>query len=576
MHPAPAFQMVLEEDVIVSNSGCGWVFLNLPSTSDTSITLSSSVPGVVVSPTVTVPAGSLSQQFCYTLGSTYNWRQVFKIQAQLGTYTAVAYASQSYVVGFSEALSPGADQAVYPSQSTAPITVSLTLSQGYSSTVQLSCQDLLPEETCNFASPTLSVSPTEVASTSLVVSTGVATEGVGPVVILASDGNVTQRQAINLAVQPLNVDAASSTVAVPSPGTGTGDITIEGIPPYTTSCSGLPAGVPAHSREISFLYPSQTNLTMSVAVAAGVVTGTYPFTVSVASGPTSASVGLTLYISDFSLQPPSTGSAWAPPDGTVNVNLTAQPLNNFSSAVVVTCSLDVGGSCTGGSFIVTPNGPTQIGLTVSPPSGVSLGTHTLTVTATSGSLTHSITFPFNVADYSGSLSLSALTMAQESTASLTATVTATAGFAGDVSFACTGATQVICSFSPSTVQPTGTSPQPTNITVTTSNTALKIAPKDRDGTRLLALVLFLPFGVVFGLTSKKQICAKRATIGLFLLALFIASASCGGADSGASNGSGGGGGGGGGSNNYTVTVNAIASGTNTTRTLGTITITVTN
>ena len=564
--PAPALQLALAEAQVTGNSGCGWVFLNVPSSSDTSVALATNVTGVVLPVTVTVPANSLSQQFCYTLSSTYNWHHVFDIQAQLGSTTAVAYASQSYVVGFSEALFPGADQAVYPSQSSAPITVSLTSSQGYASTVQLSCQGLLAGEACNFASHTLNVSPTEVASTTLVVTTSASTAGVGPIVVVASDGNVTQRQAINLAVQPLTVNSVSSTLPTTSPGTVTGEILIEGVPPYTPSCSGLPAGVSCTFSGSQPPYPSQTTLTMSVNVVSGVATGIYPFTVEVVSGPLPASTGFTLYVSDFSLQPPSAGSAWAPPGGTVNVNPTVTSINLFSSPINVTCSLDVGGTCTGGTVAVSPNGPTPLNLTVSPPAGVSLGTHTLTVTATSGTLTHNLAFPFSIADYSGSLSKSTLTLAQGGSGSLSATVNATAGFAGDVSFACSGATQVTCNFSRSTVQPTASSPQTTNITVTAGNEALKHKWADAIGSRLLPLVFVLPFGIVFGI-ARKQRRAARAAVGSLLLALFIGLMTCGGGNGSV---------GGGGSLTYTVTVNASAAGTNTTRTLGTITVIVTN
>jgi len=284
------------------------------------------------------------------------------------------------------------------------------------------------------------------------------------------------------------------------------------------------------------------------------------------SGPLPASTGFTLYVSDFSLQPPSASSAWAPPGGTVNVNPTVTSINLFSSPINVTCSLDVGGTCTGGTVAVSPNGPTPLNLTVSPPAGVSLGTHTLTVTATSGTLTHNLAFPFSIADYSGSLSKSTLTLAQGGSGSLSATVNATAGFAGDVSFACSGATQVTCNFSRSTVQPTASSPQTTNITVTAGNEALKHKSADAVGSRLLPLVFVLPFGIVFGI-ARKQRRAARAAVGSLLLALFIGLMSCGGGNGSV---------GGGGSLAYTVTVNASAAGTNTTRTLGTITVIVTN
>src|SRR5205823_7517472 len=82
---------------------------------------------------------------------------------------------------------------------------------------------------------------------------------------------------------------------------------------------------------------------------------------------------------------------------------------------------------------VSSAAPTPGGLTVSVPSTVALGAHTLTVTATSGSLSHVASFPFYVADYSGSLSASTLAVTAGASGPLSATVSATAGFAGTVS-----------------------------------------------------------------------------------------------------------------------------------------------
>src|SRR5207247_8704348 len=91
------------------------------------------------------------------------------IRAQLGSDTAVACAWESYLIGFTESISPNVDQAIYPGQSTAPVTVSVTAVPGYSSTVQLSCVGLLAGETCSFGQTKLSVSSGYVASTTLVV-----------------------------------------------------------------------------------------------------------------------------------------------------------------------------------------------------------------------------------------------------------------------------------------------------------------------------------------------------------------------------------------------------------------------
>src|SRR5207253_1539451 len=105
-----------------------------------------------------------------------NWHQVFDIQATLGTSTAIAYASQSYVIGFTESLSPDIAQVVYAGQSAAPVTVTLTPLQNYSSTAKLSCLGPVDQVlgvpisiNCAFGSSTLSLSPSTAASTTVTV-----------------------------------------------------------------------------------------------------------------------------------------------------------------------------------------------------------------------------------------------------------------------------------------------------------------------------------------------------------------------------------------------------------------------
>jgi hypothetical protein len=564
--PAPAVQLALEEAQVIGTSGCGWVFLNVPSASDTMVTLASSVKGITPPPSVTVPAGSLNQKFCYMLDPTYDWRSVFDIRATLGTDTAVAYASQSYVVGFTETLSPNADQVVYPTESTTMVTVSVTAEAGYSSTVQLNCANLVAGESCTFGSPTLNVSPNAVATTTVVVNTGANSQGGGPVEVEASDGNVAKWPSFNVYIQPLLVSGGGNPQAT-SPGTGQTGIYINGLPPYSPSCSGLPAGVTCSFSGNQLPYPSGTDLALSLNVPSGLAAGDYPFTVTVASGSVATPLALDLVISDFSLVLPSNQADWVLPGGTANVGLEVQPINGMDAVVAVTCSLNVGGTCTGGSAVVSGPNSGSVTLVVSPPANAATGAYTLTVNGTVAPLTHTVKFPFYIADYSGSLSTSSVTIARGASGSLNATVSATTGFGGTVSFSCGGTAELTCSFSPSTVQPTGTSPQTTTVTVTAGNSASVLPLKDSSTSRFLLLALIFPFGLVLRIASKGQTRSVRAVAGLFLLALIPTMLSCSG---------GGSGGGGGGSNTYTITVNATAAGTDTTRTLGTINVTVTH
>jgi len=566
--PAPALQLTLAQAEVIGSSGCGWVFLNVLSASDTSVALSSSVSGVSVPAAVSVPAGSLSQQFCFTLAQNYDWHQVFDIRAQLGTDTAVAYGWQDYIAGFGETISPSTPQVVYPGQSSSPITVSLTSSQGYTSTVQLSCQGLPTGATCMFGTNPLQVSPAAVASTTVVINTAASSpQGGGPVEIVASDGKITTRQSFTFNIQPLIVNEAIGLTGTISPGTATGTLGITGIPPYAPSCSGLPSGVTCSFSGTQEPYPQYTDLTITVTVPAGIAPGAYPFNVNVTSGPASGSAGYTLYVGDFTLQAPPASSDWAPPGSSLSVGASIAPLYSFSGTVNVTCSLSVSGSsCSGGQFQVAGYGTTLISLTLAVPAGTPARAQTLTITGTDGALTHAASFPFYVADYSGSINQNTMTLSPGTTSSVTATVNVTNGFDGTVTFACSAPSEITCSLSVPFGNPTPTSPATTTVIVSANFPGRAFIFRSQTNRFLWLVASALPFGVLVGASARKKVGLRRSLLLVFVCMAGLGSLSCGG---------GGSSGGGGGGNTYAVAISAAASGTNTSRNLGTLNVTVT-
>jgi hypothetical protein len=567
--PAPALQLAMAQAEVIGTSGCGWVFLNVPSASDTSVSLSSSVSGVSVPAAISVPAGSLSQQFCFTLAQNYDWHQVFDIRAQLGSDTAVAYDWQDYTPGFGETISPTTPQVVYPGQRTSPVTVSLTSSQGYTSTVTLSCQGLPTGASCVFATNPLQVSPAAVASTTVVIKTaGDSPQGDGPVQIVASDGNVTTRQSLTFNIQPLIVSEAIGLTGTISPGSATGTVGIGGIPPYSPSCSGLPNGVTCAFSGTQEPYPQYTDLTITVTVPPGIAPGAYPFNVDVTSGPASGSAGYTLYVGDFTMQAPPTSNDWAPPGGSLSVGTSITPLYSFSGTVNVTCSLSVSNSnCSGGPFQVAGYGTTLISLTLAVPAGTPPGAQTLTITGTDGTLTHTASFPFYVADYSGSISQNTMTLPPGGESPVTATVNVTNGFDGTVTYACSAPSQITCSFSVPFGNPTPTNPATTTVIISANypGRAYNFRPQSRRF--LWIITVAFPFGVFFSASAWKKVGLRCSLLPVFVCMAGFGSLSCGG-------GSGGGGGGGGGKT-YAVTISASVSGTNTSRNLGTLNVTVT-
>ena len=86
----PAAQVNLLTTPLTGASGTGRVVLNVPAATPTSVSFVTSDSSVTVSG-ITIPAGSVSQDFTFSTGSGFNPLQVFSIEAQVGSATATAY-----------------------------------------------------------------------------------------------------------------------------------------------------------------------------------------------------------------------------------------------------------------------------------------------------------------------------------------------------------------------------------------------------------------------------------------------------------------------------------------------------
>ena len=562
--PAPSFQMVLEDEQVQGNSGCGWIFPNIPSSSDRMLTLSSTVSGVILPSSVTVGAGSLGQKFCYTLAADFDWRKVFDVRAGSGAETFVTYASRSYVAGFNVELAPNTDQVIYPNQNTNPVTVTLTSAEGYSSTSHLRCEGLWPGASCTFGSSTLSVSPSSPATTTVVVNSGNNQDyGGGTVQVVAEDAIYSKRASFVVRVQPLIVNALA--VRSTSPGSGIAAVMIVGIPPYSPSCSGLPSGASCSFSGEQLPYPSDTDLALTVTVKSGLAVGTYPFKVTVKSGPASTTTDTTLSViptPDLVLHAPPASMDWAPPGGSMMSWIGLEGINNLRETVTVSCAVDFAGTCTGTSTFVSGN--TTVPLTIIVPEGVAPGAYSLAVTATSSSLTRKATFSFYVAEYTGTISMTSVVLQRGNSGSTVATINVTDGFSGVLDFACAGSALVTCHFNPSRVSPTAPEPQTVTITMTASPSASLAPASPIFRSSLWWLATMVP---MFTVWIPRRRTSRLATVGVIVLgaATMIISACGGGSNSP---------GGGGGSNHYSITVNAIATGTGTSRSIGSVNVTV--
>jgi VCBS repeat protein len=90
---ATGLQLQILSTPFVGGTGYGRVTLTLPSNSATPVSLTASDPNVML-PSVTVPAGSTSQDFQFSIGAGFNPATVFSVLGQAGSATAVAYGYQ--------------------------------------------------------------------------------------------------------------------------------------------------------------------------------------------------------------------------------------------------------------------------------------------------------------------------------------------------------------------------------------------------------------------------------------------------------------------------------------------------
>lgn len=573
---APALQLELEEAVATGNQGCGWVFPDVASNSDRTAALFSSVSGVLLPSTVTIPANATSARFCYTLTSNFDWRQVFDINAQLSGDTATVYASDSYIFGFDEEISPTTVPVVYSGDTSEPITITLTAAAGYGSSVKLSCQGMPTGDNCQFGTTTLAISSGGTASTTVKLVTGADPGKYGDYpqfTIVADDGNVTRQQTIGIYVATLSIlDLANGGQPLhgESPSTIAVNLTVFGIPPYTFSCSGLPAGATCSFAGTQVPYPNETTIVDTISIPAGIVDGNYPIEVTVNSGSYSSSVSETLSVVGINVQGPATSSSWAIVGTPQTIPITVQPSPGAPpGTILITCSLDVSATCSGGS-VDASQGTQTMNLTLTPSQGTTPGVHQMTVTVAYSGSSQNFTFPITVVDYSGSLTPPSVTLSRGGSTTVTATLNATAGFSNAVSLACSGTTQVTCTFSPTSTQLAGGTSQTVTITLTAGNFAMARPEENRSELKgLLKLALVLPLFMVAGFGRKRRIHLVTVIAAISVLASI---ASCGGGGGGS--GTGGGGSGGGGTSSYTVTVSASATGTSAVRTVGTVAVTV--
>jgi len=194
----------------------------------------------------------------------------------------------------------------------------------------------------------------------------------------------------------LSASPASQTVAPGASTSYTVTVTPSGgfSGTVTFSVSGLPAGAGA-----SFNPPSVNtsgSSTMNVTTSASTPVGSYPLTITGTSGTLSHTTSVTLVVAnptaDFALSA-TPASQSVPRNGTTTYTVTVTPSNGFNGTVSFAVSgLPSGATASFNPTTVTASGSTTMTVTVSR----QRGTFPLTITGTSGALSHTASVSLTV------------------------------------------------------------------------------------------------------------------------------------------------------------------------------------
>jgi len=239
---------------------------------------------------------------------------------------------------------------------------------------------------------------------------------------------------------------------------GSSTITINPLNGFSSSvnlvASGLPSGVSA-----SFgANPATATSLLTLSSTGAASIGTFPVTVTGTSGSLSSKAAITLTVNpagDYTVSAsPSSLSVGQGTNGATTI--TVNPLNGFNSGVSLSASGLPGGVTAAFNPVSTT---TTSALTVTASTTAALGTFTVTITGTSGALSHFTTISLTVTpapNFALSVSPNSLSLARGAKVTSAITITPQNGFTGGVSLSASGLPRgVTASFSPNPA--TGTS-----------------------------------------------------------------------------------------------------------------------
>ncbi len=322
-----------------------------------------------------------TQEYMKTTGS-FNWN------THIATFK---FPSCGGTADYTLSASPTSVTVAQGGSGTSTITVNPT--NGFTGSVSLSASGLPSGVTASF-----NPASTTGTSTLTLTASSTATTGTATVTITGTSGSLTHTTTVSLTVTPVVVGdfsiAATPSSQTVTAGAGTSyTATVTGSGGFSGNVgftiSGLPAGANATFNPASVTGSGSS--TISVTTSTSTPSGSFPLTITGTSGSLAHSTTVTLVVNpapvpDFTISvSPTSLSVNRNSSGTYTVTIAAQ--NGFTGTV----GLSVSGLGSRVNAAFTPSSVTGSGtstLTVTVHRNAATGNRTLTITGTSGSLSH--------------------------------------------------------------------------------------------------------------------------------------------------------------------------------------------
>jgi uncharacterized membrane protein len=365
----------------------------------------------------------------------------------------------------------------------ATYTITANALDGFAGTVNLSVGTTCPTGlTCTFGSTSISAG----SSTNLTVSgtDSITTSSTFTITVTGTSGGLTHTTNASLTVNPpppdfsVSATPGSQTVTAGTGATYTVTITPSGgfTGNVTLNASGFPSGV-----TVGFSpNPATSTSNMTVATDTSTAGGTYTLTITGTSGTLSHNTTVTLVVNasssgDFSLSASPSSQTVTQGSGT-SYGVTIIASGGFSGTVGFSVSgLPSGAGSTFNPTSVNGSGSTTMSVTTG--ASTPTGTYPLTITGTSGSLSHTtqVALVINPAanpDFALSAASATITVPVNSSNTDLITVTPSGSFTGNVSLSLSGLPRrTSSSFSVNPISITSTSAGSSILTISTSRNA---------------------------------------------------------------------------------------------------------